>query len=484
MNDNPEEKLRSVLAERAGSVRVDDPADRVTQRVTALRHRRRRRMALGSAAIAVVATAAAFVPVLAASRHDGKSASGSVKPTRAAVLASRLVRDTRPMVAPSAVAALTAANTSTAIDLYHQLATTPGNVFFSPYSIETALSMAAAGARGSTLTQMLDVLHDRLPAATLQDATNALNLSLLAPRPAPAGTGAGKALELELANSVWSQTGYHIEPGFLDLLARDYGAALNTVDYRDDTSGATKAINAWVDAHTNHKIKDLLSQLDPATKLVLVNAVHFKGDWIVPFVPELTRNSSFTTAAGTKVSTPFMHGVMTARYASGSGWQAVDLPYVGDASMTVIVPDAGTFASFDTNLDATRLARIIGSLSRAEIELALPKFHLTDRSNLVPLLRALGMTRAFEDDADFSGITGSRGLFIAQAVHQATVTVDEKGTEAAAATGIAIATSGITLRKSIAVDRPFIVVIRDTKTGSILFLGRITDPTQTDVHQP
>jgi serpin B len=479
MNDS-EEKLRSVLAERAGSVRVGDPADRVTQRVIARRHRRRRRTALGSAALAMVVTAAALVPVLATSRHGSKTPSAT--PARPSVLVSHLVRDTRPTVAATAVSALTAANTSTAIDLYHQLATTPGNLFFSPYSIETALSMAVAGARGTTRSQMLAVLHDTLPAATLQDATNALNLALLAPRAQP--TAAGEPLELALANSVWSQTGYHIEPGFLDLLARDYGAALNTVDYERDSAGATKAINDWVDTHTNHKIKDLLSGLDPATRLVLVNAVHFKASWTEPFEAARTRVGSFTTATGTRVTAPFMHGAVSSRYASGAGWQAVDLPYIGGASMTVIVPDAGTFPSFERSLDAAGLARIVGSLAPAGVTLALPKFRLTDRSNLVPPLQALGMTAAFQDDADFSGITGSRQLFIGQAVHQATVTVDEKGTEAAAATALAFSQSSLTYAQTVTVDRPFIVVIRDQKTGSILFLGRITDPTQTSVQQP
>ena len=211
MTKRTEEKLRSALTERAGSIRVGDPKARLTQRITALRHRRRRRLATSTAVIVAVVAAVALAPVVATSRHDRKTTESTRPraPEQPGVLTSRLVRDTHPAVPAGSVASLTNAGTRTAIDLYHQLAATPGNVFFSPYTITTALSMAAAGARGRTLSQMLAVLHDDLSPGTIHDATNALNLALLAPRPVP--TGSGQPLELELANSVWSQTGYHIE---------------------------------------------------------------------------------------------------------------------------------------------------------------------------------------------------------------------------------------------------------------------------------
>jgi serpin B len=486
-----EAKLRSALSERAGSIDVADPGRSVKQRISALRHRRRRRMALGAAAIATLVTAVALAPVLASSGRDVKVATvsaGLAAPARPGVLASRLVRDTRPSVPKSTVAALTAANTRTAIDLYHQLAATPGNVFFSPYSITTALTMAAGGARGETLTQMLTVLHDTLPPATLQDATNALNLALLAPRPCPAAPTAGRScsngqpLELEVANSEWGQAGYRIESAFLDLLARDYGAALNTVDYQQDPTGATKAINDWVAAHTNNKIRRLFASLDPSTRLVLANAVHFKASWSQPFSPAATRSGPFTTATGSTVSVPFMHGVVRGSAASGDGWQAVDLPYIGDASMTLIVPDAGQFASFERSLDSPKLASILGALAPSDITLSLPKLQLKDQSDLIPALQKLGMTDAFQN-ADFSGISGTRQLSISQIVHQATINVDEQGTEAAAATGIAFLLAGEP-PTNLSVDRPYLLLIRDDKTGAILFLGRVTDPTQTAVQQP
>jgi serpin B len=210
--------------------------------------------------------------------------------------------------------------------------------------------------------------------------------------------------------------------------------------------------------------------------------VHFKASWQQPFLPAETHDGPFSTAAGSTVTVPFMHGVMRSFYASGDGWQAADLPYIGDASMTVIVPDAGRLPQFERSLDPAALAHIIRSLSPADVTVALPKIQLKDRINLVPALSALGMKDAF-GNADFSGITGNRDLFISQVVHQATVTVDEEGTEAAAATGVAFEQSAFP-PASLTVDRPYLFFIRDHKTGTILFLGRVTDPTQTEVQQP
>jgi serpin B len=399
------------------------------------------------------------------------------------LVASRVARETRPSVSAGDIAEVVSANTAAAIDLYHQLAATAGNVFFSPYSIATALTMAASGARGETLAQMLAVLHADHATADLHRAANALNLALLAPRTMPLADG--DPLALELANSMWVHAGYHFEPPFLDLLAREYGAALHTVDYQHDAPGAVKAINAWVDTATNHKIRDLLTELDPLTRLVLVNAVHFKASWLTPFAAALTSDGPFTTAAGATVTTPFMHGVVRTGYAAGAGWQAVDLPYVGDASMTVVVPDAGRLRAFEQFLDAAALAPMLGSFRDSLVTLALPKLETKDRIDLRPVLQALGMTAAFTAHAaDFSGMTGDRDLHIDQVVHQATITVDEQGTEAAAATGIAVARVSRPAAATLTVDRPYLLLVRDRPTGTILFFGRVCDPMQTETQQP
>lgn len=483
MNDS-EDKLRAALSARAATVRVGDPGSKVQRRIVVRRRRRRQRVAFGSAALALVVVIAVLVPALNDDHHSTPSAATNTS-SHPGVLRSALVRDTRPEVSASALKSLTNANTQTAIDLYAQLAKTPGNVFFSPYSISTALGMAAAGARGHTLDQMLSLLHDSLSPTAFQDASNGLNLALLAPRARPDPAAKQQPLQLDIANSEWSQSGYPFEQSYLDLLARDYGAGMNTVDFGRDPAAAVKQINQWVAQHTNDKIKKLFEALDPATKLVLVNAIYFKASWVTQFLASHTKPASFTTANGATKSVPFMHGDPEGSYAAGPGWQAVDLPYVGGASMTVVMPDAGTFSSFETSFDASKLTRIVESLQPAALDLAMPKFQLTDRAQLNSVLQALGMTDAFDDTkADFSGITNPTQLHVAQVVHQATITVDEDGTEAAAATGVSMSDSAAHLSQRVDLDRPFLYFIRDTKTGSILFMGRVTDPTQTTVEQP
>jgi len=483
MNDS-EDKLRSALTARAESVRVGEPRPGVTHRIGVRRRQRHRRIALGSGALAVIVAVGVLVPIVNRDDHHGGTGANK-RATLAATgeLRSQLVRDTRPAVPASAVKRLVDANTATALDLYGQLAKTPGNVFFSPYSITTALTMAAAGARGHTLQQMLAVLHDQLPAGEIHAATNALNLALLGPRARPPAGADGKPLELELANAEWSQTGFAVERAFLDVLARDYGAPLNTLNFERDPKGATDAINRWVAQHTNNKIKNLFDPpLDPATRVVLANAVHFKASWQQPFDPNQTSDGEFTTTSGSTVTVPFLHGQPRITYAAAPGWQAADIPYIGDASMTVVVPDAGTFADFEHSLDPAKLASIVGDLQPSDLTLALPKLDLKDTANLIPALRKLGMTDAFAANADFSGISRTASLSISKVVHQATVTVDEKGTEAAAATGIAFEESLVNAH-SLVVDRPYLFFIRDTKTGSILFMGRVTDPTQQSAQQ-
>ena len=213
-----------------------------------------------------------------------------------------------------------------------------------------------------------------------------------------------------------------------------------------------------------------------------MNAVHFKASWVFPFSPSQTQAGPFTTTSGSTVSVPFMHGSPRSSFAEGAGWQAADLPYIGDASMTVVMPDPGTFSSFERSLDAKELTRIFAGMTQSDLTIAMPKLQLKDSINLIPALQALGMTDAF-GNADFSGITNPSQLHISQVVHQATVTIDETGTEAAAATGISM-TDAAESPHTVTLDHPYLFFIRDTKTGAILFMGRVTDPTQTSVEQP
>jgi serpin B len=254
---------------------------------------------------------------------------------------------------------------------------------------------------------------------------------------------------------------------------------LRTLDFQHDPDGAVRAVNAWVDEHTNGKIRDLLHELDPLTRIVLVNAVYFKATWQTPFIESGTHDGSFHTLDGRTVTVPMMSDQLGARVATGDGWQAVDLPYDGDASMTIVVPDAGTFDAFERAMDGDVLARIDGALEPTKVAVTMPRFHVDQRVDLVPVLRALGMRDAFEESgphrADFTGINRTVPLVVSQVVHQATIDVDEHGTEAAAATAIVIrAVSAAT--KQINVDRPFLYFVRDTRTGAVLFMGRVTDP--------
>ena len=271
-------------------------------------------MALGSAAIAVVVAAVAFAPVLATSHHDRRTAAPAPSGAHAqpGVLVSKLVRDTHPTVPPSVVDALTSANTSTAIDLYHQLAAKPGNVFFSPYSIKTALGMAAAGARGEHAradARACSTTRSRPPSSTTPPTRSTSRSSRRGRHPPVA--------RASHSSSSWP-TRCGVRPGSTSspassICSRDYGAALNTLDFQSHAAEATKAINAWVAANTNNKIRDLFASLDPTTRLVLVNAVHFKASWQQPFLPAKTHDGQFTTATGSTVTVPFMHGLVRRR---------------------------------------------------------------------------------------------------------------------------------------------------------------------------
>ena len=271
-----------------------------------------------------------------------------------------------------------------------------------------------------------------------------------------------------------------LEPSYLDALASRFGAGLRLVDYRRDPEAARNLINAWVKSQTEGRIPRLLAPgiLDTLTRLTLVNAIYLKAPWQVAFDAELTEPSPFTRASGSTVDVPTMAGgLQQLRYAEGSGWKAVELPYAGGSlAMTIVVPD--DLAGFVQRLDATQFGQITGALATREVELWLPRFAIQAETDLAGTLSTLGMPLAFDPQlADFSGITAEERLYISAVVHQANISVDEKGTEAAAATAVVMAATAmpadsVTLR----VDRPFLFAVRDLPTGAILFLGQVTDP--------
>ncbi len=344
-----------------------------------------------------------------------------------------------------------------------------------------ALAMTYAGASGSTAEEMAGVLGDELDAEAFHSAMNALDQALES-RNRDATSQEG-SVELSIVNSLWGQQGYEFREAFLDLLALDYGAGMRVVDFVDPEAReqARAAINDWVAGETNDRIEELIQPgvLDDLVRLVLINAVYLNAAWAMPFLEESTADGEFSLLDGSTVQVPMMRQSGSLRYATGDGWQAVELPYAGrDLAMLVIVPDQeGSFADVESDLPNGLLDRVVYGLSFEQVVLALPKFEIRTQAGLVPMLQAMGLTEATGTSADFSGMTGAPDLFISDIVHEAWISADEAGTEAAAATAVMMSLTAAPISEiDMTVDRPFLFVLRDVETGSILFMGRVLDP--------
>jgi serpin B len=372
------------------------------------------------------------------------------------------------------------------IDLYRLLATEAGdgNLVFSPSSIVTALAMTYVGAGGPTAQEMATVLHFALEGDALHQAFNSLDTALESRSwEQKSAEGEVEGVLIKTANSLWGQRDTVFEQIFLDTLAANYAAGIRLVDYKTAAEEARQAINEWVAGETNDKITDLIPEgtLDAMTRLVLVNAVYLDATWSSQFDPKLTTDGQFTTLAGDTVTTPMMKQQFPFPCASGDGWQAVELPYVGSqVAMLLIVPDVGRFTEVESGLATGLIDDVTGSLAQGpEVTLAMPKFEFRTQAGLNDALAALGMTSAFDPKtADFSGMTKEERLFISDVIHEAYIAVDEEGTEAAAATAVVMRLAGMpTETVELTVDRPFLFALRDLETGALLFLGRVTDPT-------
>jgi serpin B len=394
---------------------------------------------------------------------------------------SKKPRATSPDVAAPDLEDLVRGNSEFAFDLYQHLRQEKGdgNLFYSPFSISLALAMTYAGARGETERQMTDTLHFRLPQERLHPALNGLDLELASRGEGGAGKD-GEGFRLNIVNATWGQEGYEFLPGFLDTLAENYGAGLRLLDFADDPEAARRAINDWVSEQTEGRIEDLLPQgvIDALTRLVLTNAIYFNAAWATPFESGSTADGAFHLLDGSEVTVPMMHQTESFGYAEGEGYQAVELPYDGqELSMVILLPEAGEFEPFERSLDAGRVNGILEDLAHRQVALSMPKFEFESEFGLAKTLVAMGMSDAFTGAADFSGMTGTRELFISDVVHKAFVTVDEAGTEAAAATAVVMKLLAVAEEPvEVAVDHPFIFLIRDIETGTILFVGRVTDP--------
>ena len=367
---------------------------------------------------------------------------------------------------------LAAGNTAFAVDLYHQLRGAEGNLFFSPYSISTALAMTYAGARGDTEAQMAQALHFALSQEELHPAFAALEGHL-------AQIQAKGDIALHVANALWPQVGYAFLAAFLDLCQRCYGVTITPVDYATDPEAARQQINAWVEEKTRDKIKELLKppHVPPLTTLILVNAIYFKGNWASQFDPEDTEDGPFDRLVGDAVGAPMMRQKARFGYRETDDLQVLELPYVGgDLSMLVLLPrERDGLPALEAALTVENLALWTQRLHATEVQVLLPRFKLSGEFDLGETLKAMGMVDAF-DAADFSGMTGQRDLFISAVVHKAFVDVNEEGTEAAAATAVVMG-RGFSFTPVFEADHPFLFLLRENSTGSILFLGRVMDPT-------
>ncbi|MBI5878308.1 MAG: serpin family protein [Chloroflexi bacterium] len=370
-----------------------------------------------------------------------------------------------------------------AFDLYGRLrASAPGaNFMFSPHSISTALAMTYAGAKGNTATEMAAALHFGLPADRLHAAFNTLDQELAARGKGAQGKD-GKGFRLNTVNAVWGQSGYKFLPDFLDTLALNYGAGLRLLDFARQTEPSRLAINQWVSDQTEARIKDLIPRgaIDASTALVLTNAIYFNAAWASPFDAKATVSEPFTLLDGKSVNVPTMKKRAEFAYAQGDGWQMLEMPYDGrELAMDILLPAAGQYEAFESALTAARLTSIVQAMKGDYmVDVSLPRWKFDSSFGLVDPLKALGMKDAFAGGkADFSGMDGSRNLFISAVLHKAFVAVDEAGTEAAAATAVIVGRTSIPAQSTVfKADRPFIFLIRDLKTGAVLFVGRVLNP--------
>jgi serpin B len=398
---------------------------------------------------------------------------------------SALPQDVAPAISGSDYSALVAGDNAFAADLYGQISSDETqNLFFSPNSISVALGMTYAGANGDTATQMADTLHFTLPAATVHAGFDKLALDL-ATRGQHATSGV-LPFALHEMDSLWAQNGFPFEQPFLDTLSTDYNAGIYQLDFTGDPEGSRGTINDWVADQTDQKIHDLMGEgtVTPDTRLVLTNAIYFEAAWKTPFDTNNTAPGSFTTASGTQVTVDTMHSEGTLPYASGSDFQAVELPYDGDdIAMDVLLPtgtDAASLAAFEGSLTGDRLTSILGSLASDQVLLSLPKVQFTGSLALADTLKAMGMTDAFDPGtADFSGMTTADQLFIATVSHKGFISITEKGTVAAAATSVGLSGGAAPVGDEFNANHPYLIIIRDLPTGAILFMGRVSDPTQT-----
>jgi serpin B len=368
------------------------------------------------------------------------------------------------------------ANVAFGLDLYRRLSGDDGNLFFSPYSISTALAMTYAGARGETQIQMAKTLHFNLEQAALAQAMSELKAGILA-------AGKSPGCEIHTANGLWAQKGHPFLPTYLELVRKNYGAELAQVDFVTAAETVRQEINDWVEKQTARKIQNLIAPgtLNALTRLVLANAIYFKGKWEHPFSKEATRPGDFHVAADQKTMAQMMHKTDRFGYAEHDGVQILEMPYTkGTLRFVAILPrKIDGLNAVEKKLTPAYLADCLEKLRSEKVQVMMPRFEMRGTYQLKPTLGEMGMPLAFAaGEADFSGMDGTHDLFLSAVIHKAFVDVNEEGTEAAAATGVVVeaATARLMPMPSFVADHPFLFIIRDVESGAILFIGRLVKP--------
>lgn len=370
-------------------------------------------------------------------------------------------------------------NSAFAMDLYQKLRASDGNIFFSPYSISTALAMTYGGARGNTEKEMAKTLRFSLDQENLHSAFAQAESRLN--RLQKAGN-----INLSVANSLWPQQDYKFRDEYLFLIKKHYGVSITPLDYKGASEAARRMINKWVEDRTQNKIKDLIQPgiLDALSRLVLVNAIYFKGNWMSQFKADKTKDAPFHTSSKKSVQAPMMTQKEKFRYVDLGSFEMLKLPYVGnEISMIVLLPkEIDGLKQLEADLSVENLKRWKSRLSKRDVLVFLPKFKMTSMFRLDKTLMSMGMIDAFSDSkANFAGMDGRPNwLYIAAVIHKAFVDVNEEGTEAAAATAVVMAPKAMPAAPpTFRADHPFVFLIQEDQTGSILFIGRVTDPTET-----
>ncbi|XP_019628699.1 PREDICTED: leukocyte elastase inhibitor-like [Branchiostoma belcheri] len=368
---------------------------------------------------------------------------------------------------------LSGANTEFALSLYRQLCGDGGNVFFSPYSISVALAMTSLGACGSTEAAMKGTLCFKdMSNDVLHSTFSTLHQQLYA----------SDKCTLQTANRLYGEQTYSFLQDFLDATRKNYGAELASVDFKGAAEQVRGNINKWVEEQTKDKIKDLIpaGAVDSMTRLVLVNAIYFKGTWHKQFTTKATWDEDFNINNNEKVKVPMMKMEDKFNYGKFKDLKfcVLELPYVGkELSMLIFLPDeVEGIRDLESALTATILQTVSSQMKKRMIRVRLPRFKLEQDFSLGNTLKKMGMGEAFGDGADFSGMSAAADLFISEVVHKAFVEVNEEGTQAAAGSGLTVYSMDSGEPKSFIADHPFIFLIRDNRSNSVLFFGKLQKP--------